>query len=343
MRIGFVCDLSPVIGAGHFMRSIALAEEFINQGNQVEMSVNLEGVPLAKSRSSEVLIGLRPEFNETHELLDWIRTSRLELIIWDSYVRPSEQSKAITEKAPLIALVDGIIRGQHADLYVDQNIDAHLDHIDSTYEVLAGTEFAILSDRIITSRRSQPRIIDSLPRQILIAMGGTDALGIAQSLSDSLSDLLPDVVINAIVPASKTTVGKTGAGSAINLNVLNPTTNLFEYISDSDLYVGGCGTSVWEALYIGTPMACLAVADNQVLTYGRLVDQKLVTGLGMLFDKNPDTAQIAQLVAKALENQPELVDMSSRGQAIIDGRGRERIVARAEELVKQFKIRQGYS
>lgn len=333
MRIGIVCDLSPTIGAGHFMRCTALAEEFINQGHVVEMSVNLDGVPLATMRASEVSVGLKPEFTDTNQLLEWIDSSNIDLVVWDSYTRPSEQSISIKEKVPVVAIVDGFLRGQHADLYVDQNIDAHLDHIDSTYEVLTGTDYAILSSAIISARRSKARIQEELPRQVLVAMGGTDARGLANLLSNELSRSLPKVLVNVVIPNLQESESESNSEPSANLNVLNPTTKLFGLIRDSDLYIGGCGTSVWEALYIGTPMACLAVADNQELTYGRLLDHGLVVGLGVLDNKQFDAHQKVELISSALIDAKALTDMSTKGQKIVDGRGRERIVERAQQLI----------
>lgn len=315
------------------MRCSALAEEFIRRGHAVEISVNLDGVPLAQSRAGEVNMTVVPAYFDLDELLQWINHSELDLIVWDSYIRAPEQSNAIREVVPVVAIVDGYLRDQSANVYVDQNIDAHLDHVGGDYEVLAGTDYAILSDRIISVRRSQARILERSRRQILIAMGGTDAFGLAQSLADTCSARLPDVLVNVIVPLAKRKDTSSETEIRENQNVLIPTTNLFELISDADLYLGGCGTSVWESLYIGTPMACVAVADNQELTYGRLVDKELVIGLGVLHSSNFDAERIAEVIADALAESHSLVEMTQRGQAIVDGRGRERIVARAEQLV----------
>jgi uncharacterized membrane protein len=165
-------------------------------------------------------------------------------------------------------------------------------------------------------------------------VNGTDAFGLAQSLADTCSVRLPDVLVNVIVPLAKRKDTSSETEIRENQNVLIPTTNLFELISGADLYLGGCGTSVWESLYIGTPMACVAVADNQELTYGRLVDKELVIGLGVLHSSNFDAERIAEVIADALAELQSLVEMTQRGQAIVDGRGRERIVARAEQLVQ---------
>lgn len=314
------------------MRCSALAEEFIRSGHSVEVAVNLDGVPLAQSRANEIALKVVPSYADAQELLQWISDSEIDLIVWDSYIREPAQSKAVQAVVPVVAIVDGYLRGQTADVYVDQNLDAHLDHPSDEYEVLAGTDYAILSDRIISVRRRQARIREDLSRQILIAMGGTDAFGIAQSLANSCADKLPEVLINVIVPLAKQSTPEGDDHVRTNQHIHAPTTKLYELISDSDLYVGGCGTTVWEALYIGTPMACLAVADNQELTYGRLVEKKLVIGLGVLHGQAPDLGNIAGIISQKLNDAKSLEEMAHRGQAIVDGQGRERIVARAEEL-----------
>ena len=342
MRIGIVCDLSPTIGAGHFMRCTALAEEFISQGHSIEMSVNPESVPLASMRVSEVSLSLKPEFTDSNQLLEWIDSSAIELVIWDSYTRSSEQSLSVKAKVPVVAIVDGVLRGQHADLYVDQNIDAHLDHANSAYEVLAGTDYAILSSQIISARRSKIRIQENLPRQVLVAMGGTDARGLAEELSKEVADYLPNVLVNVVIPKLQGSNSKSDLPPSKNLNVLNPTTKLFELIRGSDLYIGGCGTSVWEALYIGTPMACLEVADNQELTYGRLLDQGLVVGLGVLGNDILAADQKAELIAHALIDPEALNEMTIKGQEVIDGQGSKRIVAQCEQLVEKTRTYRDY-
>ena len=322
------------------MRCSALAEEFVRNNHQVEFAVDVSGVPLALARSAELDVTFRPSFPTTAELLEWISTSEIDLVVWDSYTRPTEQSHEVKTVVPVIGIVDGYLRSQHADVYVDQNIDAHLDHVDVDYEILAGTDFAILSDRIIAVRRSEPRFIQEVPRKVLVAMGGTDALGLAKHIASTCSEALPRVDFDVIVPGEKSDGHE--EIKRPNVSILKPTTKLFELISDVDMYLGACGTSVWEALYIGTPMACLAVADNQELTYGRLVNQELVVGLGLVTSDAFEIDDLKNVFARAFENTQTNIEMARRGQALVDGKGRTRIVQRAERLISETRSSQHY-
>jgi spore coat polysaccharide biosynthesis predicted glycosyltransferase SpsG len=155
--------------------------------------------------------------------------------------------------------------------------------------LLLGPEFALLREGL--PRRSDP--IAGAGTRVVIAMGGTDPLGLTQPIADALSAY--DVRV----------------ANAANFD------GLIDSFSWADVAVIAAGTTMWEVGYIGIPAVAVVVADNQRAA------AKAADAAG--FVVSVDATDVARTV-DSLSNDPERrITMRAAGQTLFDGTGAARV------------------
>ncbi|MFI6476623.1 PseG/SpsG family protein [Nonomuraea sp. NPDC050663] len=304
--IGFRCDAGPLIGVGHLMRCIALAEELVGRGEDVCFLGDLGGLDWAVSQLERRSLPLKPAH------LAW----RLDLdaIVLDSYTLPEgEGARFRAAGIAVLAIVDGDLRGQAADVYLDQNLGAEklLPDLPPGSVRLAGAPYVLLRDQVRSARRAA---CGDVPR-VLCFFGGTDAGGLVERVVGMLTAV--DAPFEATVISARPV--PLPAGGAIELSP--PTDHLASLMADADLVVTAAGSSVWELLHLGVPSAVTFVADNQLISYDALVSAGLAAGLGPAATIEAATPLLESLIRRADLREP----YGTAGRGLIDGRGRERV------------------
>lgn len=340
LRVGIRCDVGSSIGVGHLMRSASLAEEMLVRGWHVEFSCDAASVPLAESRLAELGCTSIPALQTPMEHLRWLSDRRLDATVIDSYTLDPRVSRVITTKAQTLSFIDGNPRGQSASIYLDQNYGAErlrveLSQIPSPRALrLAGTGYAVLSDRIRKLRPSGPSI--GTPQdgrmKVVVALGGTDAADVTGFVVAALkrcpSDLDVTVVSRRLADRADE-ITESGQRYVYR----TPSLQFPEWLAASDLVVSAAGTSLWELCCLGKPVVALAVVDNQLDAYRGLVADGVICGLGEVWTEAPSvevlSARLREIVAGAgLRNE-----LAQRAFSLVDGAGRVRAVDALEALL----------
>ncbi|MFI7606210.1 PseG/SpsG family protein [Micromonospora sp. NPDC049366] len=335
VRVGLRCDAGPRRGVGHLVRSLALGEEFLARGARVEMFGSVERVGWASDRLAARGIPLHPGPETPDELVAAARRHRLDVMVLDSYELDPAGAGALRAAGVLtLAIIDGDSRGQHADLYLDQNFGATTPELPG--RLLAGTTYALLRDTVVAARPPQPRPPTGAGRpRVLAFFGGTDAVGAAPVLTRVLfaTGLPMDLTVVVGRPEIEAELDDVTPGRGQSLRPIPPTDDLPALINAADVVVSAAGTSTWELCCLGAPSALVCVVDNQRESYQRVVRHRLVAGLGEL----PELAAggLAGRTARStagrtlhgLLTSPERrAALAARAWAAVDGLGRARVV-----------------
>lgn len=364
MRVGLRCDAGPRTGVGHVVRCVALAEELTRRGVAVRFLSDLGGLPWAAQQLTGRGFAHEPAPGSPDDLLAAARRLRLDAVVLDSYELTGAYGTAVRESGRVaLAIVDGDLRGQVADVYVDQNLDAEATPtpVPPGAVRLAGIRYALLRDAVRRLRPDRPRPYDEVhvPR-VVCFFGGTDAYRAAPVVARLLlgSGAPFDATVIAADDGLRAELLALRPGRGSRLDVIAPTDGLPALLADADLAISASGTSTWELLCLGVPAALVWVVDNQRLGYGRTVGRGLAAGLGHLptlagqppepqgagqppeaqragqtpqrAGQQPEAERAGQVLHQLLTDPAARAQLAERGWGAVDGRGVQRV---ADELL----------
>lgn len=325
-RIGLRCDATPATGVGHVVRCLALGQELRARGREVVLWGHIEGLAWLRELVSASGLGALSPAADVAGLAQQASDAGFGAVVLDGYQLPASLGAALRQGGHgVLALVDGEFgAAQEADVYVDQNLGATA-HSGGPHgsTSLAGTDFTLLRDAIL-QRRRVPGPHDGI-RSVLAVFGGSDPAGAAPVVVPALlaTGAAVDVTVVSSNPGTAGRLAALPLGSQQRLRVIPPQAELAELAAASDLTITAAGSTVWELLAMGVPTAAVCVVDNQRLGYRALLDTDVVTGLGEL--ESFDSAAATAALARIIEKPQRAVELATRGQELIDGRGRERV------------------
>ena len=324
MRVVFRCDAGPVVGAGHVMRCVALAEELASRGVRPVFVCDVEELPWVREQLDRRGFDVLPASTD-------VREPRPAAVVLDSYLLPPGVSTAWrAEGVPVLALVDGSLRGRVADLYVDQNLGAEQASVDlpAGSRRLAGLDYAMLRDETLAARPAAPPVDGGRGAPEVVAVfGGTDAHGAAPVLVDALAATgLPfTATIVSATDALAAAVRAVPSSGEQHVRPIPPTSRLAELVASADLVISAAGSSTWELLSLGAAAAVVRVADNQREGYDRTAATGAVAGLGALADIRRSPTEATAVLVGLLTSPEDRAAMRRRAWHLVDGAGRRRV------------------
>lgn len=342
-RAVLYCDLGPVKGVGHVMRCVALAEELGGRGVDCSFVADFDSVPWAADQVASRGFGLHPYAGDPGRAAAVLLDLSPDAVVLDTYAAPPELSTSIRAAGvPVLALVDGDLLDQAADLYVDQNIGAEEDHRTLGPTMLAGLDYALVRDEILDHRPTRPAAgtTADVP-QVLAYFGGTDPFGagpvVAAALVGSGSPFHATVV--APRPELAAALERLALRPGQHLEVVGPPSSLMTLASRADLVVSASGTSLVELFCLGSATAIVCVADNQRRGYGLADARGLAVGLGHLDEVRDDPRGAAERLRLLLTDASARDSIRRAGWAAVDGRGRRRVADALARMTERLETR----
>lgn len=334
LRIAFVAAGGPKLGAGHIMRSAALAAEAVRGRWAVEafLSGDAEVHSLWRTAAGEMPI---------HEWRAPIATAEPDLVVLDY---PADKHDWITRVdalgVPVVVLDD---RGSldAARLTVCPALhDPDLERAD----LLSGPRFSILSRPHLEERPTPP----DRKRKLLLSLGGADPHGATLAIAPLIDRVLERMIVepgaNHAFESKHVVLGRVfdgDAGAATRtLEAMGwrvhralDRSQMARLMSESRFAVMGFGTSLTELAWHRTPHASLTHHEGDRVPAERLEAMGIGRSLGWAGAIDPKTVETK--LETALRDANWLEESAKRAFAAIDsGRGATQLMARFESLVR---------
>jgi len=344
---GFRCDAGGVIGVGHLVRCVALAEELVARGARVTFLGDLTALPWVRRQLDDRNLPVLPAPQSPQALADLVVDLGLSAVVLDGYHLDPGCGAAIRARGTaVLALVDGSFGAeQEADLYLDQNLGAQrLPGIAAQAQMLAGLEYVLLRD-VVRDRR--PLVMpsgvasgsSSIPSastssvsepSVLAVFGGTDPYDAAVTVVPLLLAGGKPVMVTAVAarPEVAEALHTLPTRPGQHVQAVPPVDDLPALVRQVDLVVSASGSSVWELLCLGAPTALVCVTPNQQVGYQQVVGRGLAAPLGALrqLQDDPDARRAAsEVLTRLLTDSGARRALATAGLAEVDGRGRERV------------------
>lgn len=329
-------DATSQIGMGHFMRTLALAEEWKAQGGEATFLSRCENQGLQK-RLEQSGIGLLPievphpapsDLKQTREAIQEYRPS---WIVVDGYNFESEYHRLLWNEDSRLLVIDDCagLKTYHADIILNQNISAR----ELEYPCVQGTvvllenEYTLLRSEF-THCKGGDRDIPKRARNLLVTLGGSDpdniTLGIIESLAAVKEPVLEVKVIvgalNKHGDAIRRVVEELRACHAIE--VLDAVDDMAVLMAWADMAVSAAGSTCWELACMGLPSLLIVLSPDQ-----SAIARGMDSGGCAVYLRETQTSEVAAALTDLAIDYTARVSMSERCRELIDGFGPARIVA----------------
>lgn len=341
MKVVIRADASSVIGSGHVMRCLALADALRNAGHTAffvcrRLPGDMQDVIKSNGFSADMLEAADVSGDRV-ETAAWLsRSGGADWLVVDHYGLDEAWETPMRAWCRRILVIDDLANRRHdCDILLDQNL-----RDDNPYQMLVpqqarqlmGPRFALLRREFLMAREGLSRR-DGVVRRILVFFGGGDFNGETLKALDALAGLDPrGITVDVIVGASNPNQAQIAAKCVeANLNYHCQVSDMAQFLSRADLALGAGGVSSWERLALGVPALVVAVADNQVENMRQLEKHGVALALGRAEEVTPQ--RIAAALEATLSAPEALRAMSEKALTLVDAQGAARVVA--EMLVSE--------
>lgn len=347
-------DASVVIGSGHVMRCLTLAEELRAAGSEVVFVSrahpgNLNGLirdkgfrchELPEAPASVQNDGKSQETRSEYaswlgvsqqkdaaETMEMIGDDRPDWLIVDHYGLDEQWEARLRPYVSKIMVIDDLADRRHdCDLLLDQNFfsdgQKRYDNLVSpACTKLLGPKYALLR-REFREARKRLRVRSGEVKRVLVFFGGADPDNITGLTIEALSapkllHLQTDVVIGSQNPNKEAVekLVKERPGTTLHIQA----SNMAELISKADLAIGAAGSATWERLYLGLPSLVIPIAENQIPLTKDLSYLRAIISLGE--DDEISKKKLKAAVILLLDKPNALLEISQIGMKMVSGNG----------------------
>ncbi len=353
MHIAIRTDASILIGSGHVMRCLTLADGLRRQGHTATFicrdHVGNLITQIAKAGFDFVVLpaidhpitGTNPDdyaaWLSVPQHIDADATLAAlnfnpDWLVIDHYGIDAEWETAVRPAAGHILVIDDLANRRHdCDVILDQNF---IHNAAKRYDGLVppnctpliGPNYALLRDEFQIARKEAAA--EQGACRVNVFFGGVDATGETVKFLDAIidggfEDCRFDVVVGAKNQRRNRILklASLHGGVSIHENV----EHMAKLFSRATVALGAGGTTVWERCCIGLPMLLVAIADNQV-AISREVEQ---AGAAKYLGRASEISggDMADALVQLLEDKDRVIGMREAARRLADGNGCERVIA----------------
>lgn len=311
LKIVFRTDASILIGTGHVMRCLTLADELARQDHECrficrEHEGHLGYLITSKGHGLTLLppcndndldtqnsstdsyarwLGV-PWQEDARQTLDAITPWKPDWLVVDHYALDAQWEKALRSHCRKLMVIDDLADRPHvSDLLLDQNFartaDDYARLVPTHCLVLVGSRHVLLRPQFADRQQtSLERRRDHAVKHFLIQMGGREQCKFAREALSVLQecDLPHDARITVVLSIETPETDFVRCQAAI---MKWPTTirigvqDMAKLMEESDFAIGTGGGATYERLFMRLPSILRPAAENQIEPLRKMADAKL--------------------------------------------------------------------
>lgn len=337
MNLLIRADASAIIGTGHVMRCLALAQAWQGQGGHAIFAMAMEAPAVEARLKSEgmELFNLSTQSGGPKDIwqtVDLAKRIQAKWIVLDGYHFGAEYQLCIKESGLRLLVIDdfGHVESYNADLVLNQDLCAEeilYRNRASFTRLLLGPRYALIRHEF-SKWREWDRKIPDVGRKILVTMGGGDpdnvTVKVIQSLQQVDVDGLEAVAVVGGTNPHNEELNSAVRSSRVPIKLEQNVTNMPELMNWADVAVSAGGSTCWELSLMGLPALILILADNQRENTRLLHLAGAVISLGWY--REVACEQIASALMGLCKKKDQRAKMSRVGRGLVDGNGAARVV-----------------
>ena len=328
----FRADASPILGGGHVMRCLTLADALADNGWQCGFACNGEAADVIPGVSRHDLLPLAPNADAVGLMKErWGKT--WDLAVVDHYGLDAAFERALRPVASRILVIDDLHDRTHdCDFLLDQTLGRAADDYEGLVPVgcalFLGPDYALLRPEFAMARaetlkrRKKPGDISRL----LVTFGATDPHDLTSMTLEALESLDLEMKVDVVLGGGAPHLGKVrrfAEGAAKPVTVHQDADDIAGLMSAADLAVGALGGMSWERCCLGLPSILVTFADNQREISSALRRYNAAVTLGWFEEVTQrDLSSALESLCLDAERRSKIIAMAA---AVCDGQGVKRI------------------
>lgn len=312
MRYVFRADASRSIGAGHVMRSSAIAEEFIARGKEVIFIGQISELPWVTQRIAT--LGFSRVYDDSN---DFFSNPKEDVLILDTY-SINIDAEFIKPKnwQHVIAIVDELTPSYDCTLRIHPGIDSEWVG-NSFIPILAGPNFIPIRSSL--SKKKQVSKLKEESLKIAVVAGGSDPYNLVNELARIIARI--PVRFDAYLFATSSF----NSISDSRFQYVQVGQQLDDLTRDVDLVLTTASTASLEFLARGLCVGLVCAVENQQQYYKSLGKLGVAAQLG--FRTLGNNWELDQQKIHELITSNELrMSLAGKAVGLIDFKGASRIV-----------------
>jgi spore coat polysaccharide biosynthesis predicted glycosyltransferase SpsG len=293
------------------MRTIALAEEAAERGLRTTYVVDDDPV-------AQAIVADRGFAQGRGDDVSWMASvAPGDAVVFDGYrFGAADFSAAAAVSATVVAVTDRLAGDFPVDLVINQNLSDHTAFVGAR-AALVGPRFALVRHEFRAHRRQR----SGGSRRLVVTIGGTDPSAVMRRILAKLREGRPFDQVMAVVGPGATLDGDWHEHQSW-LQVVTAPGEFAATVDEADAVVSAAGTTTWELLSMGMPVALVQVAENQqVVASG--VDR---AGAALVLGPTDHALEHMPDALEPLADPVRQAELSRRALALVDGQGPARVL-----------------
>jgi UDP-2,4-diacetamido-2,4,6-trideoxy-beta-L-altropyranose hydrolase len=324
-------DVGPVVGLGHLMRCLALAQAWRERGGRVIATLGPSAAQWrdrieAAGAEVRVMSGSFAEGPSAEEVAAVAQLESAACVVLDGYRFDAAYADTLRSAGVPLALLDdnGSAAAFRPDYIINHNpfaSDSMYAHASEGCRLLAGCAYTLLR-REFTDRRADRTPLRDDPLEVLLTLGGGESGDLAVRVISAIRDALPDPGVSISVASGPLAATGPSESKAARTQWLSDVWDLAPFMARADIAVSAAGVTSWELAFMGVPAVLLVRSDNQIPVARFMSRRRAAYVAGPVGPRS--LGRLRSCVARISGRQVR-EGMQRRGRSLIDGHGADRV------------------
>lgn len=328
-------DMNNIIATGHIMRCLAIADAAVRIGENVTFILaDEQAVSLLKEHGFSYIVldtawdDMESELGKLKKIID---EKMIKIILIDSYKVTQNYLQVLAEKTK-VAYIDDINRFT----YPVHILICYANYWKKFFyreryrgtRLLLGSCYVPLREAFCNCKVKKEKLcIENL----LLLSGGTDPYHVLKNLLKKI-EIRKYKCINVICGKYYTNYEQLCRqfSQFSQIHFYNKISNIEDYMKQADMAISAGGTTLYELCACGTPTISYSFTDNQLDNAMQFQKDGLIDYAGDIRDMDI-YENINMLLEKYFDDPALRIARSRKMQALVDGKGAERIVKALEK------------
>lgn len=335
-------DGSKVLGLGHVLRCLAIAERLVECGWEVSFGLEARaGNPakllLARGFGVHFLPAVFSQFDD-FVFESWMGDVPADLLVIDHPELDSEWHFKASQKVSQVLIIDDIAE---RDLWGDWLLNPspgfqredYASHVPPFCKFLIGPSYALVRAEFLEHRplSPMPRPI----RKLLVSFGGADSKNQTEKVLNALSGVARKLKLDVeiILGGANRNVERIQRlveGFVCPVDLQHNVTDMARRMAHADLIIGAAGGSAFERCCLGIPSITIMTDETQRAIAAFLDDVGASVNLGWFSSVSEE--DVGDAVVSLLRHEEEIQEMGKKAWELVDGKGTHRVLAEMERV-----------